>query len=66
MEFVHNPNAYMPFSLGPANCAETNLVLLGMRAVICSLVQRLDMRLDEGWDPLEWERSIEDITIDVP
>lgn len=56
--FVHNRNAYVPFSFGPANCVGKNMALLEMRIVICHLMQRLDLRLADKWDPAEWEQNI--------
>ncbi|KAI0086977.1 cytochrome P450 [Irpex rosettiformis] len=58
--FVHNPNAYVPFSFGPANCVGKNLALQEMRILICYTMQKLTMQFEEGWDPLEWERNLED------
>lgn len=59
-KFVHNPNAYVPFSFGPANCVGKNLALQEMRILVCHMMQKLNMRFEEGWDPLEWERNLED------
>lgn len=56
--FVHNRNAYVPFSFGPANCVGKNMALLEMRIVICHLMQCLDLRLADGWDPAEWDEHI--------
>ncbi|KAI0772161.1 cytochrome P450 [Irpex lacteus] len=59
-KLVHNPNAYVPFSFGPANCVGKNLALQEMRTLICHTMQKLSMRFEEGWNPLEWERNLED------
>lgn len=57
---VHNPNAFIPFSFGPANCVGKNMALLEMKILVCHLVQRLNLRLADGWDTAEWDRNIEE------
>lgn len=59
-KLTHNPNAFVPFSFGPANCVGKNLALQEMKMVVCNLVQKLDMRLAEWYDPTEWDRAIEE------
>ena len=58
--FVHNPNAFVPFSFGPSNCVGKNLAQVEMRMVICHLLQNLEFALADGWDPRERERTMED------
>ena len=43
---VHTPAAFLPFSVGPANCVGKGLALLEMRVVVCAVMQRLALRLD--------------------
>lgn len=62
-EFKHNSSAFIPFSIGPANCAGKNLALLEMRMVICSLIQNFDVAFAEGWDCNEWEQVLQDIMV---
>ncbi len=59
-DFLTNPDAFIPFSFGPANCAGKNLALIEMRMVIALLMQRYDMRFAEGFDPQTWEYTLED------
>lgn len=59
-KIVHNPNAWIPFSFGPANCVGKNIAMQEMRSVLCHLVQRLDVRLADGYDPDDYERDMED------
>ena len=59
-EFVHNPNAFIPFSFGPYNCVGKNLAMMEMRIVLCHVVQRLELTAFEGWDPREWEGRFKD------
>ena len=59
-KLVHNSNAFIPFSFGPANCVGKNLALQEMRMVICHIMQTLELRFPEGYDPMEWDRQLED------
>lgn len=56
---IHLP-AFIPFSAGPANCAGKNLALVEMRMVIALLIQRFEMRFEDGYDASEWEKSLEE------
>lgn len=58
--FVHNVDAFIPFSFGPYNCVGKKLAQVEMRMVFCYLLQNLDFELAKGWDPAERERSLED------
>ena len=59
-KFVHDPNAFTPFSFGPYNCVGKNLALVEMKMLVCHLVQKLDFKFAEGADPEEYERMAED------
>lgn len=59
-EWHMNTTAFMPFSIGPANCAGKNLALAEMRAVIAVLVQRFDIKFAEGYDVGSYEKRVED------
>ncbi|TFK79961.1 high nitrogen upregulated cytochrome P450 monooxygenase 2 [Polyporus arcularius HHB13444] len=62
-DFVHNEEAYMPFSHGPMNCVGKNFALMEMRIVICALVQRFRFRLREGYDRADYDRNFKDYLI---
>ena len=62
-EFVHNEEAYMPFSHGPMNCVGKNFALMEMRIVVCALMQRFRFRLPGGYDPADYERDFKDYLI---
>lgn len=55
-----NQAAFLPFSIGPMNCAGKLLAQLELRMVMATLVQHFDMDLDPKWDPAQWEASLED------
>ncbi|KAL5507847.1 hypothetical protein ACEPAH_5465 [Sanghuangporus vaninii] len=55
-----NASAFIPFSYGPANCAGRNLALAELRMVVALLIQRFEMRLEEGYDPKDWTEKLED------
>lgn len=57
---MHNASAFIPFSFGPANCAGKNMALLEMRAVVCFIVQRFDLRVKDGFELDNWDDGIED------
>lgn len=59
-QLIHNRNAFIPFSFGPANCVGKNLALLEIRAVTCSFIRRFDMKAAEGYDLSKWEDSLLD------
>lgn len=59
-KLTHNANAFIPFSFGPSNCVGKNLALQEMRMVITFLVQKLIFSFPEGYDPLTYERNVED------
>ncbi|KAI0688704.1 cytochrome P450 [Cytidiella melzeri] len=63
--FVHNSTAFIPFSFGPANCVGKPLAMQEMRMVVCHVMQKLDLQLDDGdgWDPKEFERSYKEYTV---
>ncbi|KAI0964040.1 hypothetical protein AcW1_000956 [Taiwanofungus camphoratus] len=58
--FVHNMAAYVPFSFGPANCVGKNVAMQEMRMVVSLLMQELELRFPEGWDPAVYERGLKD------
>lgn len=59
-DFVLNTTAFIPFSIGPANCAGKNLAWMEMRMVIVLILRRLDIRLEDGYDPKRWYSDIKD------
>ncbi|KAI0075130.1 high nitrogen upregulated cytochrome P450 monooxygenase 2 [Panus rudis PR-1116 ss-1] len=62
-DFKHNPSAFTPFSFGPYNCVGKNLAMQEMRTVLCALIQQLDFKFAEGYDPSQWDRDLEDMFV---
>ncbi|KAF5319606.1 hypothetical protein D9619_008353 [Psilocybe cf. subviscida] len=60
VDFVTNPSAFIPYSLGPMNCVGRPLAQMELRVVVATIVQELDLELDMGWDAARWERDIKD------
>ncbi|KAF7326452.1 Cytochrome P450 [Mycena venus] len=54
--FIMNLDAFMPFSIGPANCVGRNLAMREMRLVIAQLIYRYNVQPVEK-DPEEFQRK---------
>jgi cytochrome P450 len=57
---IHNASAFMPFSIGPANCAGKAMALQELRMVVCAIVQRFDLRFADGYRVEDWEETLRD------
>ncbi|KAJ7100158.1 high nitrogen upregulated cytochrome P450 monooxygenase 2 [Mycena belliarum] len=58
---VHTDRAaFLPYSIGPMNCAGKLVAQLELRLVVATLVQQLDFALQPGWDHTRWEQGLED------
>ncbi|KAL4246842.1 Cytochrome P450 superfamily protein [Abortiporus biennis] len=57
-EIVHQVNAFIPFSFGPANCVGKNLAWTQLRMVLVALLHKFEIKPVKGWDADEWERLI--------
>lgn len=62
-DIVVNTNAYIPFSIGPANCVGKPLALIQLRMVIAYFVQAFDVCFAEGYDKQCWETELRDYFI---
>ena len=60
MPFIHDPNAFIPFSFGPSNCVGKYLALKEMKMALCHILQKVDVRFAEGYDPTTWDAEIAD------
>ncbi|KAH9477825.1 Cytochrome P450 monooxygenase orf5 [Psilocybe cubensis] len=63
LEYIHNASAFIPFSMGPSNCAGKNLAYLEMRMVICMIMHQLDLKLEEGYEKGRWAEDVKDYFI---
>ncbi|KAL1948858.1 hypothetical protein VTO73DRAFT_10664 [Trametes versicolor] len=61
--FVHNEAAFLPFSHGPANCVGKQLAMQEMRTVVCTVLQKLEVRVRSGWDKREYEEGFLDFFV---
>ena len=63
MKLVHNASAFFPFSFGPGNCAGKALAMQELRMVVSAMIQRLDLSLDDSFDPVAYENELLDYLI---
>jgi cytochrome P450 len=59
-EYVHNTDAFIPFSVGPTNCAGKNLAWLEMRIAVTTIVSRFDLKLDPSYNSQKWYEDMSD------
>jgi cytochrome P450 len=59
-EYIHNTDAFIPFSAGPTNCPGKNLAWMEMRMVVSVMVSRFDLKLDPSYDPQKWFEDMDD------
>ncbi|KAF9229338.1 cytochrome P450 [Gyrodon lividus] len=59
-DFILDRSAFIPFSIGPANCAGKPLATLELRAVLALFIMHFDMEFDDGFDPETWIESLKD------
>ena len=57
---VHDMNAFIPFSFGPWNCVGKNLAMLEMKMVLTHMLQKVNIRFQDGYDPADWLRNMKD------
>ena len=62
-DFVHNPDAFIPFSFGPYNCVGKNIAMQEMRLLLCRVVQKLEFRYQDGFNPAWYEEGISDMFV---
>ncbi|KAG6885534.1 hypothetical protein C0993_000319 [Termitomyces sp. T159_Od127] len=60
---VHNKNAFIPFSYGPADCIGKRFAWNQLRAVTVAILQRFTLKFDPGYDKATWERDMRDYFI---
>ncbi|CAA7262173.1 unnamed protein product [Cyclocybe aegerita] len=55
-----NRAAFIPFSVGPANCPGKPLAMMELRYITCLLVRTFDMSFADGYDHAHWEEGLFD------
>lgn len=55
--------AFIPFSMGPANCAGKNIAVIELRVVVALLTQRFNIQFAPGYDPKEYKEKLLDIFV---
>ncbi|KAG6893791.1 hypothetical protein C0992_008620, partial [Termitomyces sp. T32_za158] len=54
-EIIHRPDAFIPFSYGPADCVGKRFAWQEMRALVCAVLQRFDLQFAGDYDKATWE-----------
>lgn len=62
-DVVLDTDAFIPFSFGPNNCVGKNLAWMQMRMLICMVIQRFDMKFEDGFQPDKWEEELLDYNV---
>jgi len=57
---ILNHDAFIPFSFGPSNCVGKNFAWMEMRMVVCSILQKFDIKFQEGFVPRLYADSVTD------
>ncbi|KAF8153962.1 cytochrome P450 [Crassisporium funariophilum] len=60
VQYTTTRDAFIPFSLGPQNCAGRAIALTELRYVAATLARNFDMEFDPGYDPKRWDAELED------
>ena len=58
--YIHNTDAFIPFSVGPTNCAGRSFAWLEMRMAVSVIVSRFDLKLDPSYNPQKWHEDLGD------
>ncbi|TFK24863.1 cytochrome P450 67 [Coprinopsis marcescibilis] len=59
-EEAFDRGAFIPFSMGPANCVGRQLAMDEMRVVVALLARNFEMEFEEGYDVRRWEWEMAD------
>ena len=59
-KYVHNTNAFIPFSAGPTSCPGKSLALMEARMAVSVIVSRFDFELDPSYNPQKWCEDMHD------
>ncbi|KAK7464844.1 hypothetical protein VKT23_006049 [Stygiomarasmius scandens] len=59
-EITLNLGAFIPFSMGPANCVGKPLAIVELRYVVATLITHFEIKFADGWDAAKWEKNLKD------
>ncbi|KAJ7139169.1 cytochrome P450 [Mycena epipterygia] len=59
----HEPSSFIPFSLGPANCAGKRFAKRELLMVACLLLKSFQLRFADGFDGNKWPEHIHDFFV---
>jgi len=59
-KYIHNTDAFIPFSTGPTSCPGKNLAWMEMRMAVSVIVSRFDLKLDPSYNPQKWYEDLGD------
>jgi cytochrome P450 len=62
-QFVHNTEAFIPFSTGPRVCPGKSIALIEIRLVTACIIRNFDLNAVDGYNLEEWEKALEDVFI---
>ncbi|KAG6853238.1 hypothetical protein C0991_005825 [Blastosporella zonata] len=60
---IHNVNAFLPFSYGPADCVGKRFAMQELRAVTCAVLQHFTLQFAKGYDKASWESDLCDFFV---
>jgi cytochrome P450 len=60
VNIILDRNAFIPFSIGSANCAGKPLAMIELRLMTCLIVRTFELSFEDGYDPSRWEEGILD------
>jgi cytochrome P450 len=64
-KFKNEPNAFLAFSFGPANCAGRNLARQELMMIMSLLLQNFDFRFADGFDWESWPRKLKSFFVTI-
>ena len=62
-QVVTNRAAFIPFSVGPQNCAGKALAMVEMRSVFAAVMQKFDLQKGKDYNLDDWEKNLIDVYI---
>ena len=62
-KLIHERNLFLPFSVGPQNCAGRAIAQQEMRAILCAILRKFEVQEAPGFDMDTWEKNLKDYFI---